>query len=163
MATPLDNFGYAAARRLVCSGALAAGLVCIPIFSAAALAQPVTLAEEKNVREVIQSQLAAFAADDAEKAFSYAAPNIRSAFASATHFMAMVRGQYAVVYRPASVAFLKLEGLDASRNSAEVVQSVQMTDVNGLPWLAVYSLQRQKNNLWQITGCVVASNNPRMV
>jgi Domain of unknown function (DUF4864) len=163
MATPLDNFGYAAVRRLVCSGALAAGSLCILTLSTAALAQPVTLTEEKNVRDVIQGQLAAFAADDAEKAFSYAAPNIRSAFASATHFMAMVRGQYAVVYRPSSVAFLKLEGLDASRNSAEVVQRVQMTDANGAPWLAVYSLQRQKNNQWQITDCIVTGNNPRMV
>jgi Domain of unknown function (DUF4864) len=163
MAKPLENFVYATTRGLLRQGARFVGMLCMLIFSAAALAQPVTLAEEKNVREVIQSQLAAFAADDAEKAFSYAAPNIRSAFASATHFMAMVRGQYAVVYRPASVAFLKLEGLDASRNSAEVVQRVQMTDANGAPWLAVYSLQRQKNNQWQITGCIVTGNNPRMV
>jgi hypothetical protein len=163
MATPLDHLVFAAPRWLVSQGARIAGLLCALIFLTAALAQPYTAAEEKNVREVIQGQLAAFAADDAEKAFSYAAPNIRSAFASATHFMAMVRGQYAVVYRPASVAFLQLESLDATNASADVVQRVQMTDVNGLPWLAVYSLQRQKNKQWQITGCIVTSNNPRMV
>jgi Domain of unknown function (DUF4864) len=163
MAIPIDNVVYAATRWLVSQGMRVGGLMCMLIFSTAALAQPITLAEEKNVREVIQGQLAAFAADDAEKAFSYAAPNIRSAFASATRFMAMVRGQYAVVYRPASVAFLKLEGLTAPNESAEVVQRVQMTDANGAPWLAVYSLQRQKNKQWQITGCIVTSNNPRMV
>jgi Domain of unknown function (DUF4864) len=163
MANPLDNFIGAATRWLMCHAARTAGLLCMLVFFTAALAQPNRLAEEKSVREVIQGQLAAFAADDAEKAFSYAAPNIRSAFALATHFMATVRGQYAVVYRPASVAFLQLESLNEPNPSAEVVQRVQMTDANGVPWLAVYSLQRQKNNLWQITGCVVTNNNPRMV
>jgi Domain of unknown function (DUF4864) len=132
-------------------------------FSAIALAASFTPADEKDVREVVQAQLAAFAADDAEKAFSYAAPNIRQSFASASHFMAMVRGSYAVVYRPASVAFLKLESLSAGSKNTEVVQRVQMTDANDTPWLAVYSLQRQKDKHWRITGCIVTSNTARMI
>lgn len=141
----------------------AAAALLLLVFSAAAWAATFTPADEKDVREVVQAQLAAFAADDAEKAFSYAAPNIRQSFASAGHFMAMVRGNYAVVYRPASVAFLKLESLSADNKNTEVVQRVQMTDANDVPWLAVYSLQRQKDKHWRITGCIVTSNTARMI
>jgi Domain of unknown function (DUF4864) len=148
------------AARMSYITAIALILWCL---SVTALAAPLTATDEKDVRGVVQAQLAAFAVDDAEKAFSFAAPNIRKSFASASHFMAMVRGNYAVVYRPASVAFLKLESLGADNKSAEVVQRVQMTDANDVPWLAVYSLQRQKNKLWRITGCIVTSNTGRMI
>lgn len=127
------------------------------LLSVSALATPLSTQEVKNVREVIQAQLAAFAADDAAKAFSYAAPNVRKSVASAEHFMAMVRGQYAVVYRPASVAFMKPE-----RDGDMVVQPVQMSDAEGVAWLAVYTLQRQKNKQWRITGCFVQGTNGRM-
>lgn len=112
--------------------------------------------DEKGVRSVVQAQLDAFAKDDADKAFSYAAPNVREAVGSASGFMAMVRSGYPVVYRPASVAFLQPEGKD---NVA--IQRVQMTDASGDSWLAIYSLQRQKNKVWRITGCNVVKNKGR--
>ena len=63
-------------------------------------------ADARKVRAVVQAQLDAFAHDDAARAFSYAAPNIRAMFGSAERFRARVRHAYPVVYRPASVAFL---------------------------------------------------------
>ena len=136
----------------------ALAVVVLALLAVSALATPVSPADEKNVRGVVQAQLAAFAADDADKAFSYAAPNIRKSVASAAHFMAMVRGHYAVVYRPASVAFMKPE-----RDGNEIVQPVQMSDAEGATWVAIYTLERQKNKLWRITGCFVQSTNGRMV
>ncbi|BDT66771.1 hypothetical protein os1_09350 [Comamonadaceae bacterium OS-1] len=127
------------------------------LLSLSALAAPLSTQEAKNVRSVIQAQLAAFAADDAAKAFSYAAPNVRKSLVSAEHFMAMVRGQYAVVYRPASVAFMKPE-----RDGDLVVQPVQMSDAEGVAWLTIYTLQQQKNKQWRITGCFVQGTNGRM-
>jgi len=121
-------------------------------------AAPFTAADEKTVRSVVEAQLAAFAKDDAVKAFSYAAPSIREAIGTADAFLTMVRRDYPVVYRPASVAFLKAEG-----KNDEVVQRVQMLDASGNSYLAVYSLQRQKGNVWRITGCVVVENKGRMV
>jgi len=121
-------------------------------------AAPFTAADEKTVRTVVEAQLAAFARDDAVKAFSYAAPNIREAIGTADAFLTMVRRDYPVVYRPASVAFLKAEG-----KNDEVVQRVQMLDASGNSYLAVYTLQRQKGNVWRITGCVVVENKGRMV
>ena len=113
--------------------------------------------DEKNIRAVVQGQLDALARDDAAKAFSFAAPNVREALGTAPRFMDMVQRGYPVVYRPASVAYLKAEG---SRN--EAIQRVQMTDQAGEPWLATYTLQRQKNRSWRITGCTVTENRGRM-
>lgn len=108
------------------------------------------------MRATVQGQLAAFAAADANKAFSYAAPNVREALGTAAGFMAMVRQAYPVVYRPSSVAFLKPENKDG-----QVIQRVQMQDAAGDAWLAVYSLQRNGKG-WLITGCVVVANKGRM-
>ena len=120
-------------------------------------AAPFTAADEKMVRTVVEAQLAAFAKDDAVKAFSYAAPNVRQAVGTADAFLTMVRRDYPVLYRPASVAFLKAEGKEV-----EVVQRVQMQDTSGNSYLAVYSLQRQKGNVWRITGCAVVENKGRI-
>ena len=113
--------------------------------------------DEKAVQAVVQSQLAAFARDDADKAFSYAAPELRKTIGNASAFMAMVKNSYPVVYRPASVAFLKPDS-----SGDEVVQRVQMLDANGTSYLAVYSLQRQKDKTWRISGCTIVENKGRM-
>ena len=120
---------------------------------AQAPAQALSAQDAAQVRTVVQGQLAAFAKDDAAKAFSYAAPNIQKMFGSAPVFLDMVRRSYPVVYRPASSAFLTLEG---AGNRA--VQRVQMQDAAGDAYLATYTLERQKNKAWRITGCLVAAN-----
>ena len=120
-------------------------------------AQALSAKDEQAVQAVVQSQLAAFAKDDADKAFSYATPELRKNIGSSSAFMAMVKGSYPVVYRPASVVILKTEG-----SGNEVVQKVQMLDASGASWLALYSLQRQKDKTWRISGCVVVENKGRM-
>ena len=136
---------------------MALALLALQVLLPSANAAPFTAADEKTVRTVVEAQLAAFAKDDAVKAFSYAAPSVREAVGTADAFLTMVRRDYPVVYRPASVAFLKAEGKDD-----EVVQRVQMLDAGGNSYLAVYSLQRQKGNVWRITGCAVVENKGRM-
>ena len=119
-------------------------------------AQLLSSKDEKAVQAVVQSQLAAFAKDDGDKAFSYATPELRKSFGSSKAFMAMVKTGYPVVYRPASVVFLKPESSDV-----DAIQRVQMQDSGGGAWLAVYSLQRQKDKSWRISGCVVIENKGR--
>ncbi len=114
--------------------------------------------DEKQIIAVVQSQLDAFAADDAEKAFSYAAPNIRALLGNAQNFLEMVRSQYDIVVHPVSVVFLKPQG-----DRADSVLKVQLTDEDGDVWTATYTLQRQKNKLWRITGCVIAEALGKMV
>ena len=110
----------------------------------------VAAADAKAARAVIESQLKAFAADDAQRAFSYAAPGIRAQFASAEHFVAMVRGAYPMVYRHSGVAFLKPVLVDG-----DLVQAVQLDDTDGGHWVATYVLLRQPDKSWRIGGCRV--------
>ena len=120
-------------------------------------AEQLTALDQKNIRSVVEGQMAAFANDDANKAFSYAAPNVRQAVGSAARFMTMVRRDYPMVYRPASSTFLQPESL-----SGEVLQRVHLTDASGNSWLAIYSLEHQKDKSWRITGCSVQENKGRM-
>ena len=124
---------------------------------AVATAWAMTEADEKGVRAVVEAQLAALARDDAATAFSFAAPNVRETVGTAGRFMDMVRKSYPAIYRPASTAFLKPED-----HHGQVIQRVQLTDESGIAWLALYSLQRQKDKSWRITGCQVVPNKGRM-
>ena len=119
-------------------------------------ATDVSAADAKAVRGVIEAQLAAFAADDADKAFSYAAPGIRAMFVTAERFLAMVREGYPVVYRPGSVTFLKPEWI-----RDKLIQRVQMTDAARAPWMVVYELERQADRTWRIAACVAARGAAR--
>lgn len=111
-------------------------------------AQTVTPEDARAVRAVIEAQLDAFRKDDAARAFSYATPSIRTMFGTPEDFMEMVRTQYAVVYRPASVAFGRVDFLDG-----EPTQIVVFTDGESRHWLALYPMQRQPDGTWRINGC----------
>ena len=126
--------------------------------ASAARAGTLSASDEKAIIAVVQSQLDAFAAEDAEKAFSYAAPNIRALLGTAANFLEMVRSQYDIVVHPASVVFFKPKG-----DGAVSVLKVQMTDEDGDVWNATYTLQRQKNRQWRITGCVITEAIGTMV
>jgi hypothetical protein len=125
-------------------------------ISAAAQPAPVSDADMRSARAVVQAQLDAFAADDGPRAFSFATQGLREMFGSADRFMAMVRAGYPVVYRPASVAFLVPEWLDR-----ELIQGVHFTDEQGGLWLALYRLQRQRDNSWRINGCELVESHAR--
>jgi len=116
-----------------------------------------TAAEVQGVRAVVEAQLAALARDDAATAFSFAAPNVRASVGTASRFMDMVRKSYPAIYRPASTAFLQPE-----EHHGQVIQRLQLMDDDGNAWLALYSLQRQKDKTWRITGCQVIPNKGRM-
>jgi Domain of unknown function (DUF4864) len=111
-------------------------------------------AQQRAVQAVVQSQLDAFGADDAPRAFSFASQGIRNMFGTPEQFMAMVRSSYPVVYRPASVRFLK-----ARPDGTTVLQPVQMNDAEGQSWLAIYRLELQKDKTWRIAGCVLAQGS----
>lgn len=113
-------------------------------------AQPLESGDRAAVRQIIEAQLAAFADDDAQQAFSYASPTIQETFITARNFMDMVRIAYPVVYRPASLSF-QVPYLQGN----EVWQTVEMRDSEGVPWTAIYTLLRQPDGLWRISGCVL--------
>jgi hypothetical protein len=133
-------------------------LVLLALWLAGSVqAADVSTADAKAARSVIEAQLAALAADDAKRAFGYATPALREYFGTAENFIEMVRTSYPVVYRPASVAFLKPQWIDG-----ELVQGVHMSDDNGVLWLALYRLQRQKNKSWRISACQIVQAEGRV-
>ena len=132
-------------RRLV--GTLVLAVVPLLAWSQPYLSGP----DAAAVREVIEAQLDAFRRDDAQRAFSYAAPGIRQMFGTAENFIQMVRTSYAVVYRPRTVQFERFEVVDD-----EVFQPVRMTDAQGQAWLALYAMERQPDGTWRINGCQLA-------
>jgi hypothetical protein len=118
-----------------------------------ARADELSRADAQAVRAVIESQLEAFAADDAERAFSHASAGIRARFGSAGSFMAMVQGAYPMVVRPAATSFFRPESVDDA-----VLQKVQLRDRAGRLWLAVYQLVRRADRSWAINGCSVIAD-----
>ncbi|MEP6790210.1 MAG: DUF4864 domain-containing protein [Ramlibacter sp.] len=133
---------------------LAALAFCAATAQGGAFAGPLADADAQRVREVIVAQLAAFADDDADKAFDTATPGVREAIGSSNRFLAMVRGTYPMVYRPTSVSFLKPEEADGT-----VLQLVEIKDGDEKSWLALFALERQPDNSWRIGGCAVAENH----
>ena len=119
-------------------------------------ADEVSANDARAVRALVEAQLAAFASDDANKAFSLAAPAIQAMFVNPDRFLAMVRQSYPVVYRPASVSFLQPEWIDG-----KLIQRVQMADADGTPWMVVYELERQADRSWRIAGCLAARGQGR--
>ncbi len=127
-------------------------IVMLVLFAAPAQAQSsVADADQARIIGVIQGQLAAFQADAAGEAFSYATPGIQRMFGTPERFMAMVRSGYQPVYRPQEVEFREL------RDTAEgPVQSVLVVGPDGVAVMALYIMQQQADGTWRIAGCVLA-------
>ena len=133
-------------------------LITLSLGLATGVAWPAEVPEAQaaKAREVVQAQLDAFAADDARRAFLLASPSARRHLRSPDNFINLVRRNYAVVYRPASVAFLKPQSIDGV-----VTLGVQMTDAQGSAWLATYQLERQPDGIFLIDGCELVANEGR--
>lgn len=125
-------------------------------FTTLANAAPLSEVDLQKVRSVIKAQLEAFAEDDAETAFETATPSVREAIGDSGRFLAMVRGAYPMVYRPAAVTFL-----NPQKDEGQVLQMVQITDGNAKSWLAVFALEQQPDATWRISGCMVAETRWR--
>ncbi len=102
------------------------------------------------IHRVISDQVAAFVADDGERAFSHASPGIRAMFGDTSTFMAMVRGGYPSVYRAQRVTFQ-----DIVEQNGRTAQPVTVIGPDGVPVLAMYNMERQPDGGWRIDGVVL--------
>ncbi|MBY0295843.1 MAG: DUF4864 domain-containing protein [Methylobacterium sp.] len=100
-------------------------------------------------RAVIARQQEAFRRDDAAAAYAEAAPAIKELFGSPDRFVGMVREGYAPVYRNRSFAF---DG-DEELAGGGLAQRVRIQDLDGTDWIALYTLEREPDGSWKITGC----------
>jgi len=102
------------------------------------------------VRQVVEQQLHALANQDAMQAFALADHDLRTQFGTADAFLATVRDQYPMLMHPASVLFLK-----PATDGTTALQKVRLSDEDGSSWTLTYVLNRQQDNQWRISGCVV--------
>jgi hypothetical protein len=101
-------------------------------------------------QSVIRSQVEAFGRDDAQAAYSYAAPAIQGMFRQADIFMDMVRNGYTPVYRHRSFEFGEAQAADG-----KIAQRVHIVDADGVPWEALYTLEVEPDGSVRISGCVL--------
>jgi hypothetical protein len=127
---------------------IAAAAVAVSIWVAAASAEDLTAASS---RAIVERQFDAFQRDDGEAAYALAAPTIKGMFSDADQFMAMVRDDYAPVYRHRSADFgaFKESGDDASLEAT-------LVDNDNVVWTALYSFRRGPSGDWLISGCILA-------
>jgi len=130
----------------------AASLLCATIISSTLNAEndPI-MADIASVQAVISAQIEAFKRDDGEVAFSFAAPDIRKMFATPDIFMAMVRQQYAPVYRPRYIEYL-----EPFVTEKHVFQPLILSGENGITVLARYVVERQADGDWRITSVTLS-------
>jgi len=74
-------------------------------------------------------------------------------FVDADRFLAMVRDRYAPVYRHRSVEFGAFE-----ESGDEARLQATLVDNDNVVWTALYSLSRDENGDWRISGCVLVKS-----
>lgn len=115
------------------------------------LASPVRAVDDiAAAQKIISSQADALARDDAVTAYGFAAPGIQGMFTDPASFMNMVRNAYASVYRHRS-----FEITESNMSGGTIEQKVRIVDVDGVPWDALYTLERQPDGSLKISGCML--------
>ena len=112
------------------------------------LSSPARADDVAAAQNVIRAQEQAFARDDAAAAWSHAAPSIQEIFQRPEIFMQMVQQGYAPVYRHRSFEFGEVKAANG-----QIAQRVHIVDDNGEAWEALYTLERQADGSFRITGC----------
>ena len=118
------------------------------LLLASFMALPALADETKNpaIEATIQGQITAFLAEDVTKAFTFAAPNIKTFFGTAENFGAMVKQGYPMVYHPTAVRMLELRTV-----AGNLWQRVMVTDDAGRTHLLDYQMLETPEG-WQIGG-----------
>ncbi|HEU0221722.1 MAG TPA: DUF4864 domain-containing protein [Paracoccaceae bacterium] len=116
-------------------------------FALIALAFPAAAGErEAGIQSIIRQQIAAFRANDLERAFSFASPDIRAMFGNAQNFGRMVQQGYPMVWRPDDVRMGEL-----SEQAGRLVQAVILRDATGALFIADYEMI-EVGGAWRIDG-----------
>ena len=126
-------------------------LTIITFLSISSLAKS-EISYEKEFDEtqfIIESQIQAFLDENAELAYSYAAPLIKMKFDSPSEFMFMVKNYYEPVYNPKQFYFI-----DARYFEGAIYHQLQVISQQDESFLATYSLIQDEGK-WKISGCAV--------
>ena len=126
-------------------------LIIITFLSISGLAKSETSFEKEftETQLIIESQIQAFLDENAELAYSYAAPLIKMKFTNPIEFMSMVKNYYEPVYNPKQFYFL-----DAKYYEGAIYHQLQVISQKNESFLATYSLIQDEGQ-WKISGCAV--------
>lgn len=123
-----------------------------------ARAGPASDTDYAAIRTVIKSQLDAFRRDDEPGAFQFNTPALRRQFGTTAIFARIVREAYPPIYGWQAADFGRTE---ATEHAA--VQLVFVVGEDGRSWRAIYSLERQPNGSWLISGCRLEKDDARAI
>ena len=126
-------------------------VVLLAFMSVAAFAQSISETEKSEFQRIITAQISAFRADDGPTAYSFAAPVVRNIFPTPEIFMSMVKRGYPQVYRPQSFNFTEAL-IDPMGRPA---QKMLVVGPDGKTYEALYSMEKQPDGTWRISGCTL--------
>ncbi|MGU3359812.1 DUF4864 domain-containing protein [Methylobacterium sp. M6A4_1b] len=124
-------------------------LLFLFLLTSPSVALAVDAAARDAAKATVERQIDAFQRDDAATAYAQAAPAIQSMFPSPETFIAMVRQGYAAVYRTRRYSVDRIE----EAGDDGLALGVTLQDADGTDWAALYSLEKQVDGAWRITGC----------
>ena len=126
-------------------------LIIITFLSISSLAKSENSYEKEldETQFIIESQIQAFLDENAELAYSYAAPLIKMKFNNPLEFMSMVKNYYEPVYNPKQFYFI-----DARYFEGAIYHQLQVISQQDESFLATYSLIQDEGK-WKISGCAV--------
>ena len=120
-------------------------------MSLASLADSISAADKAEFQRIITAQITAFKADDGPAAYDFAAPVVRNIFPTPEIFMTMVKQGYPQVYRPQSFNFTEAL-IDPMGRPA---QKMTVVGPDGKSYIALYSMEKQPDGTWRISGCTL--------
>lgn len=134
-------------RQVLTLLSLLAGLLA-PWMAGVAAAEEMNASDAFAIRTTVQSQLDAFAEDDAVKAFALATDSTRNLLGNAERFLQLIKDQYPPVYRNRLALFSNPEMIDG-----HALVMVRLTDPKNTVWIAIYEMQQDVEGSWKIDGC----------
>lgn len=134
---------------LVASVTLAAGFVPASLHAASSpdANAPYDAATRDELQSIITKQLDAFNREDASAAENLATPQFRDRYPDPASFLAMVKENYAPLFKPRSTRFA--ETTDSPHGP---LQKMTVVASDGTIWTAVYVFERI-DGAWRISGC----------
>lgn len=124
---------------------MAAMLAIGMTWSAGSLAGEAPIEESLAIHAVVQTQLEALAADDAETAFEMVSDETRALLGSPEALLGIVRDWYPALYRPQKAEFSSTEVVGQN-----AMQEVAITDSNGIVWIAIFLMALDDAEHWKI-------------
>lgn len=135
-------------KRLLVLTGLLFGLGAPGWTIGAAVEDGISTADAIAIQVVVQTQLNAFAEDDAVGAFELASLDTQTKIGNPDNFLHLVKKHYSPIYRHRLAMFSPPEVIEG-----ETIQIVRVTDPDSHVWLAIYHMQREQDGSWKIDNC----------